>query len=876
MSFAPEATLHTWNVVELGDDYTSSSGSATSTRRESSLAGPSHDDSRPDIPDASFNRDENQTRHNPAAGTANHDEAFSSSPFSGSSATGSDDTGGPGLEAAHEDASFSDSDDAESTAMSIENVTERSISSRSEGSSSDSSGRLDQSLRQAAAAAGTREIGYDENEDVSAEFNHEIVGAFKPWIKKGADRLSVDAENLSSRLDQENVNPFSASGRPQQPPTRAGNRDDSHQPFPKHQEELSPRFHRDAGTANLPEETDRRSSAGNASVFGGQTMELTNVVGGIERQLSPSKEFSSESETAGDEENEEMTMEFTSVFGGVIPEDKSPTKENSPYRVQAHQSAGYGDGRLFSDFNDGNGDGESEAEMDITGPVGGILPPIEEDTEPLEDETMGMEMTNAVGKILTPTRGRVGGERGGTAFEEPDPSQPESSPFQEQVVPSPAKLEANNRLTPMASENGSPSFASVTRNPRRSGGSRKSTSPTKPSPRQSSPPKTPTTPTRQSPRKAAPRTPPSRHTTSRNASPGKQTGPSHSPPKSKQSPVPLFHHDNETGQSTPSFVLRPQARSPSGLGIDKEGLGSPRVAEMLDRRRSIGDEAHDFVAQSQTPRGVRFEDPKHFERGLDELQRSRQETSAEEASLSHSDKDPALNLREMISSLSPQKNKSKARKSLHVGSAKGLLGKRPVELDNKEEDDDTPKRLKGREASPVKNVKLPAPPSKAETVGRASRLSIRTTSEMSPSKQFDTTPNRSVSEKGVPDFNHPSDGRKGYEEATAQTPRGDDNRADREEPSFKPLQLSEFLEMTNIHFMELTTTKRRHTLAPDVKRKRTTDITAADAPPKAVGLEDCVAAGFCTVPMLELYQHVSLQFSRIALMIADDLSLVLP
>lgn len=56
--------------------------------------------------------------------------------------------------------------------------------------------------------------------------------------------------------------------------------------------------------------------------------------------------------------------------------------------------------------------------------------------------------------------------------------------------------------------------------------------------------------------------------------------------------------------------------------------------------------------------------------------------------------------------------------------------------------------------------------------------------------------------------------------------------------------------MTSIRFMELTTTKRRHTVAPsDLK-----DSTTADGKDD-LSLERCVVAGACTVPMLELYQH---------------------
>ncbi|KKA30183.1 hypothetical protein TD95_001172 [Thielaviopsis punctulata] len=65
----------------------------------------------------------------------------------------------------------------------------------------------------------------------------------------------------------------------------------------------------------------------------------------------------------------------------------------------------------------------------------------------------------------------------------------------------------------------------------------------------------------------------------------------------------------------------------------------------------------------------------------------------------------------------------------------------------------------------------------------------------------------------------------------------------------KRIHLHDFLNMTSIRFMELNTTKRRHTIAPT-----RTDGSALDLA-SDLTLERCVVAGACTVPMLELYQH---------------------
>jgi kinetochore protein Spc7/SPC105 len=744
---------------------------------------------------------------------------------------GSEESPSAGLAPTNDDAPFSDSEDGESTAMSMDNMTARSMSSRSEGSTTDS---LDRSLRQAAKTAGTRGIDYDEHEDLDAEYtNHEIAGAFKPWIKKG-ERLSFG--DLSSHLDQENANPFPAKKL------------------------LSSDNPRGSLGNDMPGGVSRRGSLGNASVFGGDTMDFTNVVGGIVDGSSPSKDFSGESETAGDED---MTMEFTSVFGGVLAKNGSPVQGSNRDPDPYARADGRSPAALYPDLSE-EGESESEMmemEMEMTSAVGGILPPIEEHTEPLEDDTMGMDMTSAVGKILTPVRQA---RPPGPLFEEPEPNEPESSPFQEQVSPSPVKPGSGRLMAAVASENGSPSLKI---NPRRSLGSRKSTTPTRPSPRPPTTPRTPTTPRRQSPQKTGPKTPaktpPSRKSRPVSASPKKPARLSQT--KGSQSPGPLFRQDAQTGQSTPSFVLKPPAHTSLGIGIYKEGLGSPRVAELLDRRRSIGDDAETFVPGNKGGFGVRFESPSKFEKEVDELQNPHQAIREEQITFL-AEKDPVLNLREMIGSLTPKKSKLKGRKSLHVGSAMGLLGKRPAELDDEEEElDHTPKRLKGREASPVKGIKLPAPPSKAETVGRVSRLSFKPVPEFTPKIQVSTTPKAPYRHKDV------SDDLLANQQGSGETPAKaspDDAVQAHADSAVKPIQLSDFLEMTNIHFMELTTTKRRHTLAPDIGKKRLTE-SAVNGPPKDIGLEDCVAAGFCTLPMLELYQHVRINTYPTTTLVTD-------
>ncbi|KAL1966659.1 hypothetical protein VTN77DRAFT_4070 [Rasamsonia byssochlamydoides] len=859
VSFAPEATLHTWNVVELGEDSTSSSAS-NSTRRASSLtnstnqAGHGSDHSDPpsspepdDDPDAAFSPV-------PHHGLHGQSEDLSSSPFSGSSAGGSEEPGTPGGDGGDgEGESDSDNDfDGESTAMSLDDVTSRTnATSHSDGSTTSSSERLNAALRQAAQAAGTQAIGVDEDGEMSMEIaDQEITGAFQPWIKKG-QRISFDMEDLSALQDQENINPF-------QPQGQSNNDDDDDNDIEN--EELSMDITNALGRilgkdSSRRQSTDRRKSTGEETNYDEKTMEFTNVVGGIQAQQSPAKSDADSNVS----ENEEMTMEFTSVVGGVLSKRPlgSYNPDGSVFNDTPQQQTSAG--RNFSEWGTDEDDGE-EMDMEFTGAVGGILSPIEERTEPQDDQTAGMDFTTAMGRILSPEVGTDNKQQAKELMElESDAGQLVSSPFQEQVPPSPPKLPASHHVAPVASESGSPSLASVkSRQTRRSSERRPSTTPTSPS-RQTTPLRKPSTPSKQlTPQPLQPstpgKTPPSSNMTFRSASPSKKLFRQEIASATKsQSPRRgnLFESDAKTGQSTPAFILRPHPRRSSGLGIDKEGLGSPRVAEMLDRRRSIGEDAQEFVPQAQPPRQLRFDDPVKMQEEVDrerEEEENREDGHIPPPQLN--DRDATSNLKELISSLTPKKKK--IRKSLHVGAAKGLLGKRPPELDqDDDEEDNSPKRIRGREASPVKNVKLPAPPSKEETVVRKTRASTSKLFE-SPEKSGSFTPKEKHPSGEV---TSPAKGEGDAQEPPASPrPDAESQETQEAEPEWEPIQLQDFLNMTNIHFMELTTTKRRHTTAPSSDQKASGNNGDRESK-GAISLEDCVAAGFCTVPMLELYQH---------------------
>ncbi|KAJ5389864.1 uncharacterized protein N7496_000932 [Penicillium cataractarum] len=850
VSFAPEATLHTWNVVEIPDDATSSSAS-NSTRRTSSLTNnhgqqpaptPAREaPSSPDDAESDFGfspvreQDLQQMRDRSVSdGTEDSHADLSSSPFSGSSAA-SEDTGAHSVVEEEDGGDSSASDDgfdAESTAMSMDDMTGRSSATvRSDvSSSSSSSARLNDALRQAAKEAGTQAI--DDTGEISMEIaDQEITGAFKPWIQKG-QRQSFDWDDLSARHDQENVDPAKSASTQDVPASDEMEED----------EDLSMDVTNVVGGI-LGRATGRRQSAvsrkslGQETNYGDQTMEMTAMVGGIAATESPVRPFDEGNE------DEEMTMEFTSVVGGVLnkvqplqPAADTSTEEPGSYTPKSDRMSPDGD-----DESDGG------MEMEITGAVGGILPSGLETPDKAQAKRI-MELETESGQLG-------------------------SSPFQAAVQQSPPKPPTKSPLAlqvaTIAAENGSPSLASVPprRSSRRSSVLEGSRTPETATRHQSLLEK-PTTPSQQltpQPRPTTPsKTPPSANVTFRSASPKKLFKPDikQSAEKQKNSRLSIFEQDISTGQSTPRIVLQPrEGRLSSGLGIDKEGLGSPRVAALLDKRLSLGENTPQFVPQER-PRvgGVRFEDPLKMQADED---REREEEELREdghfASLNTMSRDPTSSLKDLISRMSPKKGKIGNRKSLHVGAARGILGKRPAELDlDEEEAENSPKRLRGHTVSPVKGVRLPGPSHESTTGHRSIRSPVRRARSSSPLKGS-TTPMqepRNVSNNGTTPLKKGIDAL--HLASDPQQPEEEEVEATIEDQAeeVEPIQLQDFLNMTNIHFMELTTTKRRHTTAPGSATKRLSRVSLENTAKQGViTFDDCVAAGFCTVPMLELYQH---------------------
>ena len=833
----------------------------------------------------------------------NNPDDFSSSPYSGAS----DDTNQTFVTAEEVDKE-SDSDEEADDLVEDETVTgvdgdDNTVRSTGDSSTS-SSARLEAALQQAANQAGTQGIDFDEHGEITMEMaDDEVTAAFKPWMKKGKYVPQVVGDP-SALQDQENLNPFSpafkasVSRQPQE--EEDGTMDmtqavggilpavsavDQSQSSPK-------RRHRKSVTGNRRRSSvARRRSSGDGSAFEDETMDLTTAIGGIQNDEEIQKNLDRNDNLT--DEDEELTMEFTSVIGGML---QSNSKD-------VHLTEDSADQDVHQDTRrESVGSTISEEDMDVTYAAGGILPSITERTEPLEDQTQDMDITKAVGLIL-PKQLSTGNKVEAKLLmeQETDVGQLSGSPFFGTPRQKPVGVGLyDERALPghvktMASETGSPSLAIAQprSNTRKSVSSRLSVTPKS---KQFTPVKKPNTPSKQlTPQPTRPttpgKTPPSRNVSMRTASPKKlfkaeiraeANAAKHSPDStSRPSGIhPLFREDINTGATTPSIVLKPRRRRSSGLGIDREGLGSPRVTALLDRRASIGENAQAFVARCEIPASVRFEDPQVMEQELDQerAEDHRRESGRgilqSEADVQSPERDATANLKDLIETLTPQKKKLNGRKSLHVGAARGLLGKRPAELDDDEDDDSTLKRLKGREGSPVKKVKLPAPPPKPASTGRTTRSTRLSLSETPGNAQVATPaggmspPKTKTTPKDQPRFKNaesysPAKVQSFEQKLDASAIGGvaiieDEDR----------IHLQDFLNMTSIRFMELTTTKRRHTIAPSAlleQSARKANAASEDdgKPDGSSALENCVVAGACTVPMLELYQHVSLLLSEI-------------
>lgn len=743
VSFAPEATLHTWDVVELPEDSTTSSTSPNSTRRASALstvAASSYPQPRSPITSSDVleppstppdkgeqiqvtasplpQRELHQKKRRRSSGIPpmnfNNLDDFSSSPGSDNS----DCTGRQDFMRPEEEGDSSNSDDDsiedESTVMGI-NVDD--VTTQSNGASSTgSSGKLDEALRQAAAQAGTQGIEYDENGDITMEMaDDEATAAFQPWMNNGNNILQV-MPDLEALQDQENVDPFSEAFKSNILQNNASEDVEKTMDFTHaagaillpHEEELraSPTSNQRksfSGGRRRSSGASRRSSD-DGSVFGDETMDFTTAIGGIQQnELAV--------EQAGPATNSEAADGYAKLPNkpsSVIEATKGLCEDIQASSI-SHRGKSSSKGRRRSSvarcWSSGDGSVFGDVTMDFTMAIGGV----------------------------------------------------------QQNKP----LFGPNKATPTLDEES-------------------------------------------------------------------------------------IHGDEE---------------------LTMELTSGMEAAKGLIGKRSLELDEND---EDSSPKRVKWREgsPIKKAQGSASLSRALKQNSSDDAHVDEADR--TMELTHAIGSILPSREESDTsakynrRKSAILGAAKGLLGRRPVELDDDEEES-TPRGLKGKERSPIKKIRLPAPPTKTETTGRVTRSGrlafadspkkdAKTPSKGSPMKMSGKiTPRIRPQFKDVESSPSPSKPLVSFNqrlvagnEPLVTSPVEDDR-----------IHLQDFLNITSIRFMELTTTKRRLTVAPGGKLETDPKSPATGAgfsswADKASELENSVVAGACTIPMLELYQHVSL------------------
>lgn len=418
VSFAPEATLHTWDIIEQAHDQTTSTDSAENTRRGSGFRGSSSpagqssdvDDfassaqdaedaellSSPVAQDRSSKRNSRRSSGIPPM-NFNNPEDFSSSP-----ASGSEDSGEEIL-----DEQDVESGDETGTAMSLD-MDDNTMQSASDASTS-SSTRIELALQQAAKTAGTRGIAYDEFGDMSMEIaGEEITNAFKPWAQQNA----IEPHGSAS-LDQENINPFSPAFKADIA-SRPATIDEEEEG--DDEEDMSMDVTRAVGGI-----VKGQAVAPSSSPASEGTMDLTQAVGKITGQKrrrsttesgSPGEAVSSvkskrrRSSVARSSMGDD-TMDLTMVVGG-IQQMASPAKADRRRSLRNRRSSG-----VVSDAED--------ATMEFTRAVGGIQAarPNEEDSL-IGNEELSMELTTVLGGI------RAGQEPAAVNLRPRTPQQPQA------------------------------------------------------------------------------------------------------------------------------------------------------------------------------------------------------------------------------------------------------------------------------------------------------------------------------------------------------------------------------------------------------------------------------------------------------------------
>ena len=431
VSFAAEATLHTFHEIEYMQDSTTST---ESTRRASSVTSQSpapqnHGYAGSDASDppsspmrmADDAAEPSANQQDPSQKGRRRSSAIPPLNFNnpeddtlGSALYSSDSEQADGVaEIQGEEYSGSDSEVEDGTVMTVDadEMTSASMASVRSVSTASESTSLDENLRLAAQRAATQQLEDDGNDDNDDDDEGEVIPALLGWGKN----------NKPSQAPQQHNDPSNRPG--DDPPQSPANQDEDGTQMEMDMEmdtdmnmdmdmtnavgriiqpqNVSPQQSQDeemsmdvtqalGGIISKEKPSNRRRSVfGKKSVagkretlsFGEETMELTTAMGAVHSsRASDASQFDLDG-------NEDMSMELTTAIGGLVsnPDTKS-TRDQGRRRTLTAK---------------GKQPDNDDATMDMTVGVGRILP-VEDDNDEGGDVTMGMEMTLPLGNIIKP------------------------------------------------------------------------------------------------------------------------------------------------------------------------------------------------------------------------------------------------------------------------------------------------------------------------------------------------------------------------------------------------------------------------------------------------------------------------------------------
>ncbi|KAG9198249.1 hypothetical protein G6514_010339 [Epicoccum nigrum] len=354
VSFAPEATLHTWDVVEYMRDATSSSAASDATRR-ASLASqapqpesesdpveppstPPEQIAEPELEDEATpanQRESHQKKNRRVSGIPpmnfnNPDDVYSSSPLSADNAS-------PGNHVAESESESEDDEDDATANLGPAPDTE---------DSSQSSARLDAALRQAFEQAGTQRLDLDEDGEMTMEMaDDEVTASFKPWARKAAEAQEPAQSSSpapSEAGDDMSMDVTRAIGRiVDEPEAQSSDMEDDTgmsmeltMPLGSIQAMAAANNRRKSlkrrvsavepsqGSPTAKKPASRRTSLRNRrkseeSVMDDATMDLTMAVGAIKSKISTEHEDDQDRRSSMGSVAMDETMDFTMAVGSI-------------------------------------------------------------------------------------------------------------------------------------------------------------------------------------------------------------------------------------------------------------------------------------------------------------------------------------------------------------------------------------------------------------------------------------------------------------------------------------------------------------------------------------------------------------------------------